>query len=140
MNLHEKYAEREIVKGSSERSFGIVFTIVFLVIGLWPLPSGNGVNLWALIVAAVILALALTAPRFLAPFNRLWTRFGLFLHPITSAIIMGLIFYVAVTPTALIFRILGKDPMRRRLDPEAATYWIDREPPGPAPETMKHQF
>ncbi len=139
-NTHEKFARDEAVKGSSDRGFGFVFAVVFVVIALWPLTAGGGVRIWSLILAAVILGLALIRPALLHPFNRAWTWFGLMLHKVTNPVIMGLIFYLAVTPTALVFRLLGKDPLRRRLDPDASSYWIDREPPGPDPETMKYQF
>ena len=83
---------------------------------------------------------ALAVPRLLAPANRLWMKFGLLLHRVTNPLIMGLLFYLTVTPTALIMRALGKDPLSLRLDPEARTYWIDRDPPGPSAESMTDQF
>lgn len=118
----------------------MVFTVVFAVIGLWPLIGGGAVRLWSLIVAVVFLLAALARPQVLAPLNRLWTRFGLLLQKITNPLIMGLVFYLAVTPTALVMRALGKDLLHRRIDRSAKTYWIDRRPPGPEPETMKQQF
>ena len=138
--LHESLTRAEAVKTSSDRSFGVVFTVVFLIIGLWPLLSGATPRLWALAVAAGFLAAALIRPSVLAPLNRLWTKFGLLLHKITNPIIMGLVFFLAVTPTALIMMALGKDPLRRKIDKNATSYWIRRDPPGPAPESMKNQF
>lgn len=117
-----------------------MFTVVFAIIGLWPLTGGNGVRLWSLGIAGLILAAALIHPVLLAPANRLWMKFGLLLHRITNPIIMGLVFFVAVTPTALILRIMGKDPLQRKIDRDAASYWIDRKPPGPEPDTMTNQF
>lgn len=137
---HESFIREEDVKSSSDRSFGIVFTVVFAIIGLWPLTGGNGVRLWSLGIAGLILAAALIHPVLLAPVNRLWMKFGLLLHRITNPIIMGLVFFVAVTPTALILRIMGKDPLQRKIDRDAASYWIDRKPPGPEPDTMTNQF
>ena len=139
-NTHETFTRDETVKGSSDRAFGFVFTVLFAVIGLWPLINSGDVRLWSLIVAAVILATALIRPTLLAPFNRAWMKFGLLLHKITNPVIMGLIFFLTVTPTALIMRAMGKDPLRRKFDPSATSYWIDRDPPGPEPETMKQQF
>ena len=139
-NTHETYSRDEVVKGSSDRAFGVVFTILFLVIGLAPLIGSSPVRIWSLILAAVILSIALIRPVLLAPFNRAWMKFGLLLHKITNPIIMGLIFFLAVTPTALIMRALGKDPLRRKLDPSAKSYCIDRDPPGPEPDSMKPQF
>ena len=137
---HENFARDEAVRGSSDRSFGIVFAVVFALVGLWPLTGDGAVRLWALVAAVAILVVAFVCPGILGPFNRAWTAFGLLLHRIVNPLVMGLIFYLAVTPTALIMRLLGKDPLRRRYDRAAATYWIEREPPGPEPGTMKQQF
>jgi hypothetical protein len=137
---HESFDRTEPVQGSSDRAFGIVFTVVFALIGLWPLPWGNSVRWWALGIAVVFLLAALINPKTLAPLNRAWMRFGLLLHKIVNPVIMGLVFFLTVTPTALIMRALGKDPLRRRLDKEATTYWIDRDPPGPDPDSMPRQF
>ena len=138
--VHETMKRDEEVKGSSDRAFGIVFTVVFVIVGLWPLTGGGSPRIWALIVAGVFLAAALMYPTILAPLNRLWTRFGLLLHKITNPIIMGLVFFVTVTPTALIMKMMGKDPLNRKIDRNAKSYWIDRQPPGPSPDTMKNQF
>jgi large-conductance mechanosensitive channel len=137
---HESFRQRDEVKGSSNRSFGIVFTVVFSIIGLFPLIGGTGPRLWALAIALLFLVAAFAFPKALAPLNRLWMRFGLLLHRIINPLIMALLFFVVVTPIALIMRILGKRPLLLKADPNASTYWIPREPPGPAPETMKQQF
>jgi predicted membrane metal-binding protein len=137
---HEDFAREEEVKVSSERSFGFVFATVFVVIGLLPLFHRNPVRLWSLGIAAVFLVLALAAPRALAPLNRLWMKFGLLLHAIVNPVVMAFLFFSTVTPIALLMRIRGKDPLRLKLDPNAKTYWIDRTPPGPSPDTMPRQF
>jgi predicted membrane metal-binding protein len=137
---HEDFAREEEVKVSSERSFGFVFATVFVVIGLLPLFHRNPVRLWSLGIAAVFLVLALAAPRALTPLNRLWMKFGLLLHAIVNPVVMAFLFFSTVTPIALLMRIRGKDPLRLKLDPNAKTYWIDRTPPGPSPDTMPRQF
>jgi hypothetical protein len=86
------------------------------------------------------LAAALLYPAALNPLNRAWLKFGLLLHKVVNPIVMGLLFYGTVLPTGLVFRALGKDILRLRRQPEADSYWIVRQPPGPAPETMKDQF
>ena len=91
-------------------------------------------------VAGIFLLLALAAPAFLGPLNRLWTKFGLLLHRIVNPVVLGLMFYIAVVPVALIMRLLGKDPLQRRFDPQADSYWQPRNPPGPAPKSMVDQF
>lgn len=138
--MHEQYTNREEIEGSSERSFGIVFGVVFSIIGLWPLLFGGGVRLWSLVVAGIFVGLAFIYPQSLATLNRLWFRFGLALAKITNPIIMGLLYVLIFVPVGLGMRIFGRDALNLRLSPEAKTYWIDRDPPGPAPEGMRNQF
>ncbi len=138
-NFHEDDRRPE-VRSSSNRSFGIVFAVVFAVAALWPLMAGGEARIWSAAVAGAFLTVALAWPPLLAPLNRAWTAFGRLAHKITNPIVMGLVFYGAVTPTALIMRALGKDPLRRRLDRGAASYWIERDPPGPEPGSMNRQF
>lgn len=137
---HDTGAHAAPVQMGSERSFGLVFTVLFVVIGLWPLKEGGDARPWALGVALAFLATALLAPRALRPLNLLWFKFGMLLHHVVTPVVMGLVFFLTVTPTGLIMRALGKDPMRLKRDPAARSYWIDRIPPGPAPATMKNQF
>ena len=131
---------REEVRRSSDRSFGVVFAAAFLVIALFPLVRGGEPRLWALAVAAAFLGAALIRPALLAPLNRLWFRFGLLLGRVTNPLIMGLVFFLVITPMAMIMRLRGKDPLRLRPDREAKSYWIERVPPGPAPASMTNQF
>ena len=138
--VHETASRDEEIQGSSDRAFGIVFTVVFLIIGFWPLMGDGSPRMWALIVAGLLFAISMVFPSILAPLNHLWMKFGLLLHKITNLIIMGMVFFVAVTPTALIMRMLGKDPLHRKIDRNSQSYWINRLPPGPLPDTMKNQF
>jgi len=128
------------VKPSSDRMFGIVFAVVFAIVALWPLAEAGIVRILVVILAILMLVIAVVRPALLAPLNRAWTAFGMVLHRITNPLIMGFVFVGAVIPTALIMRALGKDPLRRRFDRNAKSYWIDREPPGPEPTSMKQQF
>ena len=137
---HESYTREEHVEGSSNRSFGLVFAAVFAIIGLLPVLFGRTPRLWALGVAGLFLAAALFLPRVLTPLNRLWFKLGLLLHRVVSPVAMGIVFFGVITPMALVMRLLGKDPLRLRFDRDAPTYWIDRSPPGPAPESLKDQF
>jgi len=137
---HESYERREEIKGSSNRSFGIVFAFVFAVIGLLPLAFGGSVRVWALTLGGLFLLVALAVPAILAPLNRAWLRFGLLLHRIVSPLVLGIMFFLVVTPTGLLMRALGKDLLRLRFDKQSSSYWIDRAPPGPAPESLKDQF
>lgn len=125
------------VKIGSERSFGLVFAGVFGIIGLLPLLHERSLRTWALAIGTVFLLLAFIRPGVLAPLNRLWFRLGLALGAVMTPVIMGLLFVVAVIPTALALKLFRKDPMQRRFVPEAATYWERREKqPGP----MREQF
>ena len=139
--FHEDYGRAEEVKASSDRGFGLVFAAVFAIVALWPLTGEDGaIRLWSVAIAAAFLAIALLRPRLLAPLNGVWTRFGLLLHRVVNPIVMAVLFYLTVTPTALIMSALGKDLLRLKRDPAAKSYWIERKPPGPAPDTMSNQF
>jgi hypothetical protein len=137
---HDTGSHAAPVTIGSERSFGIVFAVLFTIIGLWPLKDGGDVRLWALALAVAFVTAALLAPRMLKPLNFVWFKFGMLLHHIVTPVVMGLLFFVTVTPVGLLMRATGKDPMRMKRDPATRSYWIDRAPPGPAPESMKNQF
>jgi Saxitoxin biosynthesis operon protein SxtJ len=137
---HEDFSRQVDIKPSSDRSFGLVIATVFLVFTFWPLIHAGPVRWWALAIVAVFVSLALLWTVALAPLNKCWTKLGMLLYRLLSPIVLGLLFYVTMTPIALLMRRLGKDPLRLRHDAGAASYWIERTPPGPAPESMKHQF
>jgi len=128
------------VKIGSNRSFGIVFVAVFLIIGFWPLLSGNDIRIWSLSVAFSILAITIIAPQVLAPVNILWFKFGMLLARIVNPVVMFLIYVIAMLPIGILLRLSGKDLLRQKLDSEATSYWIAREPPGPEPESLIDQF
>lgn len=138
--FHESFARDDEIAGGSDRAFGFIVGGVLALVGLWPLARGRDARWWAVTLATAILALALTRPGLLRPLNRLWTRLGLLLHGCVQPVVMGLVFFTTVTPIALVMRLLGKDPLRLRFDSAAPTYWIERRPPGPAPDTMRRQF
>jgi len=126
--------------GSSDRSFGFVFTAFFLIVGLVPLISGGSPRP-AWIVASIIIAfISFIKPSVLAPFNKYWTRFGLFLHKVVSPIILGIMYFLVFTPIGLVMRVLDKRPLQLKLEPESSTYWITREPAGPSPDSIKNQY
>ena len=140
MDSNARAGREEPVTGGSDRSFGVLFAIVSAVVGLWPLLDGQPPRGWALAVAGLLLAVALVKAQWLAPFNRVWTRFGLLLHRIVSPAILAIIYFAVVTPTGLVMRALGKDPLRLRRAPDVESYWIHRKPPGPERESMTRQF
>jgi hypothetical protein len=140
LSLHEDLSRKQEGQGGSDRSFGIVFAIFFAVVGLLPLRTHRPARWWALILAALFLAVGLFRPAWLRPLNRAWTKLGLLLGRIVSPVVTGLLFFLVVTPIALLFRLLKKDPLRLASSAEVSSYWIPRQPPGPAPESMRNQF
>ena len=138
--FHENFGQRNDVKIGSERTFGIVFAVVFVLIGAFPLIGGHAPRLWALGVGGIFLIAAFAFPAALRPLNIVWYRFGMLLHKIVNPLVMGLLFFITVTPIALIMRLVGKDPLNRQFDPNVSSYWVEREPDDLQPETMRRQF
>lgn len=122
--------------GGSDRAFGIVFVVVFSVVGFFPLLGDGSPRAWALATAGLLLVVAIARPRWLSPLNRVWFRLGLILHRIASPVVMTVIYFAAVTPTGLVLRLLRKDVLKLRRDSRVDSYWIARDPPGPAPESL----
>ena len=129
--------KKDSVKIPSNRSFGFLFFIVFLAISLWPLISQEDLRLWALILSLIFLILGILNSKILTPLNKLWIKFGILLGNIVSPVVMGVVFFIVVTPIGLIMRLLGKDLLRVNKNESASTYWIDREK---KTDTMKRQF
>jgi hypothetical protein len=125
------------VKSGSEKSFGIVFAAVFLLIGLYPLMEDESVRLWALGMALVFFALAYLTPKTLALPNKLWFKLGLFLGAVVAPVVMTLVFFTTIVPIGLIMRLIGKDLLRLKLYKNAESYWIERNQPV---GSMKDQF
>ena len=124
------------IKIGSNRSFGFVFFVVFLLISIYPFLKDGNIRLWSLIISIIFLVLGLLNSNLLSPLNKLWFRFGLFLGKIISPIIMGIIFFLVVTPIAIIMRLFKKDILNLKFK-ENNTYWIDKTGPK---SKMKNQF
>ena len=124
------------IKISSNRSFGIVFFVVFFLIALYPLIHNEEIRIWSLIISLIFLILGLINSRILNPLNKLWFKFGILLGKIVSPIIMGIIFFLVVTPIGFIMRILGKDVLNLKFN-ENKSYWIEKTGPK---SKMKNQF
>jgi len=137
--LSEHHGHHEAIIGS-ERSFGLVFAIVFTIIGIIPLLKGGELRLWSLLLAAVFLGLVLIAPGILRPLNILWFKFGLLLGRIIAPIVISLLFFIAITPTALVMRLMRKDLLSLKFDRQAKSYWINRSKTENPMGSMKNQF
>lgn len=124
------------VKISSNRSFGIVFFVVFLLIALYPFTYGGEIRIWSLIISLIFLILGLFNSIILSPLNKIWFKFGLFLGKIVSPLIMGIIFFLVVTPIGFTMRLLGKDVLNLKYN-KNKSYWIEKNGPK---SKMKNQF
>ncbi len=140
LNFHEDLRRSAHTRSSSDRNFGLVFAAGFALLGLWPLLKRGTVRWPLLAVAAVFLLAALVRPGLLRPLNKAWTMLGLLLGRIVNPIMTAVLFFLVFTPAGIIGRMLGKDPLRLKRAPDQTSYWIVRNPPGPAPETMAKQF
>src|SRR6056300_1746672 len=114
------------IKISSNRSFGIVFFVVFLIISLYPITYSENIRIWSLIISFIFIILGLLNSKILTPLNKLWFKFGVILGKIISPIIMGIIFFLVVTPIGLIMKLLGKDLLRLKYNKKDNTYWIEK--------------
>ena len=137
---HEVFVRDEKIVTGSDRSFGLVMALALAAVTalnawhsgkLWPWTGG---------LAALFVAAALLRPAVLHPLNLVWLRFGLLLHRVVNPVVMALLFYGTVLPAGLVMRLMGKDLLRLKRQPDADSYWIVRQPPGPSPETMRDQF
>ena len=113
------------IKIGSNKSFGIVFSIVFLVIAFWPMLNGNEINYWSLAISIVFLILGLINSKILTPLNTIWSKFGILLGNVVSPIVMGIIFFLIVTPTSIIMKLLGKDLLNLKKN-NNNSYWIEK--------------
>tara|TARA_B100001093_G_scaffold307003_1_gene293016 strand:+ start:114 stop:503 length:390 start_codon:yes stop_codon:yes gene_type:complete len=124
------------IKIGTNRSFGIVFFLVFLLISIYPILKDGNIRIWSLAIAIIFLLLGITNSKLLSPLNKLWFKFGLLLGQIVSPLIMGLIFFVVVTPIGIIMRLSNKDLLNLKYN-KNKTYWIKKSGPK---SKMKNQF
>ncbi len=125
------------IKIGSNRSFGIVFFIVFLIISIYPLTNDEGIRYWSLFISFIFLILGFFNSKILTPLNKIWFRFGILLGKLISPFIMGVIFFLVVTPIGLIMKIIKKDLLNLKFRKDKETYWIEKTEPK---SKMKNQF
>ena len=124
------------INKSSNRNFGIVFFIVFLIIAIYPMLNEGDVRFWSLIASLIFLTLGILNSEFLTPLNKIWFKFGIFLGKIFSPLIMSLIFFLVVTPIGLVLRLIGKDVLNLKFNNDKS-YWVEKRGPK---SKMKNQF
>ncbi len=125
------------VKISSNRSFGLVFFVVFLIISIWPFTYDGSLRIWSAIIAFIFLFLGLMNSKILTPLNIVWFKFGMILGSIVAPIVMGLVFFAVVTPTGFIMKMFGKDLLNNKLNKNIKSYWIYKNK---IKSSMKNQF
>ena len=139
-NVHERLADGERPAPGSDRAFGAAFAIVFAVVGAVAWIRGGAPTAWPFVVSGAFLVAALLTPELLTPLNKIWFKVASLLRLIISPIALALLFYGVFAPTGAALRLLRRDPLRLRRDPNAESYWIAREPPGPDSESMRRQY
>ena len=125
------------IKTSSNKSFGLVFFVIFMTIALWPLLNDENIRIWSVIVSIIFLILGLFNSKTLTPFNKLWMRLGILLGAIVSPIVMGIVYFAVITPIGLIMKLFGKDVLNLKIDKNKNTYWTLKKK---IPSKMKDQF
>ena len=140
MQTHETVEAFRRVAIGSDRKFGLVFGLVLGVLGIWPLFHHHSPHWWAIAISGFLFAAAVFFPQSLRFANRAWFKLGLILNRFVSPIIMGALFFGAVVPVGWYLRNRGKDLLSFKRDPDAETYWIARDPPGPARGSLTKQF
>ena len=130
-------ASNSKIKIPSNRNFGLVFFVVFLIVALWPLKYEEDIRLWSLVLSIIFFILGILNSQLLTPLNKLWFKFGMFLGLIVSPIVMGIVYFLVVTPIGIFMRMLGKDLLKTSKAKNTSTYWIKRIN---KQSTMKKQF
>jgi len=140
MAAHEDLTPKHHFAGPSDFSFGLVAAAVFCFMGVWPVLRHRPARFWAIAIGAACLCLACVRPGILHPINVTWMKLAMLVNRFVTPIITAILFFGLITPVAFLFRLGRRDVLRMNRDPEASTYWIDRQPPGPAPHSMDRPF
>ena len=125
------------IKMSSNRNFGLVFFVVFLILGFWPIINGGEIRIWLVVISLIFLVLGMIKSKLLTPLNKLWFKFGMILGAIVAPVVMGAVFFLVVTPIGIVMRTMGKDLINKKYDKKKETYWITRRT---SISSMKRQF
>ena len=125
------------IKTSSNKNFGLVFFIVFLILGFWPIKNGGEIRIWLVVISLIFLVSGMMKSKLLTPLNQLWFKFGMILGAIAAPIVMGAVFFLVVTPIGIVMKLMGKDLINKKHDKKKETYWITRRT---SISSMKRQF
>ena len=146
-SFHEDFSRKEEIKGSSDRAFGLTVGGILVAIAavraglhLWDGTAPGWIEGTLAVIGLLLFVSGLVVPALLAPLNRAWTKLGLVLFKVVNPIVLGLIYLTTIVPIGVLMRLLGRDLLSLKFDRQATSYWVVREPPGPAPETMTQQF
>ncbi len=137
---HESLPLDDRAKSLSNRGFGVTLALLFAALGGWSLWTGGNYSLWLFGLAAGFFLVALALPGLLAPLNRAFVRLSALLKSVAAPIVLAVIFFGVITPVGMLMRLLGRDPLRRRIDANRQSYWIDRQVSRTRPPSMKDQF
>jgi hypothetical protein len=124
----------------SNRSVGLIFVALFMLIALFPIAYGRDIHIWALILSGGFGLIVFLAPQLLTPLTKYWMGLAHIFHKIVSPIVLGVIFFLVLAPVGCLMRLSGKDPLKLKLEPTAQTYWQERLPPSTDPESLLNQF
>lgn len=137
---HESFARNSIEKEASDRSFGLVFCLFFITISLLPLISGRDIRLWALLAGIVLLLVSFAQPSLLSGLNKLWAKFGMLLHKATSPVLLAILFFLILSPFAVVMRLFRKDTLHYSREPDLESYWITRTVEERSKQSMLNQY
>jgi Saxitoxin biosynthesis operon protein SxtJ len=140
LNFPERVGYGEALQRSSDRAFGLIFTVFWSIVAVAPIRKGGSIRSWAVVLAAAFLVCVLVRPTMLRALNRLWQKVARLLQTLSNTIVMTILYFSTIVPFGLIMRLMKRDILRLGWDRAAASYWIPRNPPGPPPESMKDQF
>ncbi len=140
VTVHESFQRTEEIEGSSNRGFGLLFVCALALVSGYSVWVGSGRSIFWALATALVAAVTWLIPASLAPLNKLWTRLALLLSRLMTPVVMALLYFGTVLPTGLLIRLLAKDSMRLQWRKDVKSYWIDRDPPGPAAQSLKKQF
>ena len=139
LNFHERVTGEQSER-SSDRAFGLIFSVFLLIVAIVPVFRGRPLRVWAIFLSPLFLTVSLIRPGWMSPLSSAWHRFGLLTQRITNPIIMAILYFIVITPFGILMRLLGRDILHLKWDSDSSSYWIVRQPPGPAPDSMRDQF